>query len=117
MTKTKYYLACDLKNDPELINKYKEHHSPGKVPVEITKSIRDTGVQNMEIYLTGNRLFMIMTVDHSFSFERKSNMDADNPAVQVWENKMNQYQQHLPWAKEGVKWVLMDRIFELDPTD
>lgn len=36
----------------------------------------------MDIYLVENRLFMIMDVDESFSFERKSKSDANNPKVQ-----------------------------------
>lgn len=113
MNTKKYYLACDLKDDPELITKYKAYHAPGKVPVAIIKSIKDAGVLNMEIYLTGNRLFMIMTVDDSFSFDKKSKMDASNKEVQAWEEKMDQFQQYLPWAKTGEKWVLLDKIFGL----
>lgn len=67
----------------------------------------------MDIYRAGNRLFMIMEVDDTFSFERKDAMDAANPAVQVWEQLMWKYQQALPVAKEGEKWIIMDQIFAL----
>ena len=56
---------------------------------------------------------MIMTVDDSFSFEKKTAMDAANPKVQEWERLMWKYQQALPIAKEGEKWLLMDKIFQL----
>lgn len=113
MIKRKYYLACDLKDENELIEKYKQYHQPGNVPVAIVKSIKDAGVENMEIFLTGNRLFMVMTVNESFDLKAKAEMDAENPEVQKWEKLMDQYQQYLPWAGDGEKWVLMEGIFDL----
>jgi L-rhamnose mutarotase len=67
----------------------------------------------MEIYRTGNRLFMIMETEEHFSFEQKNKMDASNIKVQEWEQLMWKFQQPLPWAKEGEKWIIMDKIFEL----
>jgi L-rhamnose mutarotase len=67
----------------------------------------------MEIYRLGNRLFMIMDADDSFSFEQKAAMDASNPKVQEWEELMWKFQKPLPWAKPGEKWMLMDKIFQL----
>ena len=61
----------------------------------------------------GNRLFMIMETVDDFSFEEKAEMDANNPKVQEWENLMWKYQQALPMAKEGEKWLLMKQIFKL----
>lgn len=107
----KYCLALDLKDDPALIAEYEHYHR--EVWPEIKKSIQDAGITNMEIYRTGNRLFMIMEVNDDFDFEKKAQMDAGNPKVQDWEELMWKFQQPLPWAKEGEKWVLMDRIFKL----
>ena len=67
----------------------------------------------MEIYRLGNRLFMIMETDNSFSFDRKSAMVASNPKVQEWEQLMWKFQQPLPGSKPGEKWRLMDKIFDL----
>ncbi len=108
---TRYCLALDLKNDPAKIQEYKQYHK--KIWPEITKSIRDAGIEVMEIYLTGNRLFMIIEVKENFSFESKAKMDAKNPKVQQWEKLMWEYQKALPMAKPGEKWKLMDRIFSL----
>ncbi len=107
----RYCLALDLVNDPQLIGEYEAYHR--EVWPEIKKSITDSGITAMEIYRAGNRLFMIMETDASFSFERKGAMDATNPKVQEWEQLMWKYQQAIPVAKEGEKWVLMDRIFSL----
>ena len=111
MQTKKYYLFCDLKDDANLIAEYKAYHK--KVWPEIIKSIKDSGIENMEIYNNGNRLFMVMEVNTSFSFERKAKMDACNPKVQEWEKLMWRYQQKVPVAQEGEKWLLLDKIFEL----
>jgi L-rhamnose mutarotase len=109
----RYCLALDLKDDPVLISEYEAYHR--SIWPEIQKSIRDAGIIQMEIYRISNRLFMIMEVDETFSFERKERMDKANEKVQEWETLMWKYQQALPFAKPGEKWVLMDKIFTLDP--
>jgi L-rhamnose mutarotase len=112
VTSTKRYtLALDLKHDPELIDEYEKYHQ--QVWPEIIRSIKDAGIRSMEIYRAGNRLFMIIETDESFSFERKSKADLANPKVQAWEELMWKYQQALPFAKPGEKWVLMNKIFSL----
>jgi len=110
--KRRYCLTLDLKNDPQLISEYKRYHE--KIWPEITRSIKDSGIEDMEIYLLGTRMFMIMEVNEHFSFEAKSKADALNAKVQEWENLMWRFQQALPEAKPGEKWLLMDRIFKLE---
>jgi L-rhamnose mutarotase len=107
----RYCLTLDLKNDPALIDAYKKHHQA--VWPEIIQSIKDSGIKSMEIYLQTNRLFMIMETKDSFSFYAKSVLDAANPKVTEWETLMWKYQQALPTAAPGEKWMLMERIFEL----
>ena len=107
----RYCLALDLKDDAALIAEYEDYHK--KVWGDIIASIKDSGIEAMNIYRTGNRLFMIMEVDENFSFERKAAMDAANPKVQEWEDLMWNYQQPLKNAAKGEKWVLMDKIFQL----
>lgn len=107
----RYCLALDLKNSPQLIEQYKHHHQ--RVWPEVTKSIRDAGVEEMEIYLLGARLFMIMEVNDHFSFKEKARADQSNRKVQEWENLMWKFQQPLPEARLAEKWILMERIFKL----
>ena len=107
----RYCLALDLKDSPQLIEEYKRHHQ--NVWPEIAKSIREAGIEDMEIYLVGRRLFMIMEVSDRFSFEEKARADRSNPKVQEWEKLMWKFQQPLPQAQPGEKWVLMERIFKL----
>ncbi|HYL86454.1 MAG TPA: L-rhamnose mutarotase [Candidatus Angelobacter sp.] len=110
MTK-RYCLTLDLQDDPKLIAEYKRYHQ--KIWPEITKSIRDTGIVDMEIYLLRTRLFMIMEVDETFSFEAKAHADRSSPKVREWEELMWKFQKPLPGAKPGEKWILMERIFKL----
>jgi L-rhamnose mutarotase len=105
----RYCLALDLKNDPELIKEYEDYHQ--KVWPSIIESIKEEGIEMLEIYRTGNRLFMIMEVKEWFSFEHKAEADTANAKVQEWETLMWKFQQALPWAKEGEKWVRMEKIF------
>ena len=107
----RYCLALDLKDSPQLIEEYKRHHQ--NVWPEIAKSIREAGIEDMEIYLVGRRLFMIMEVSDRFSFEEKARADRSNPKVQEWEKLMWKFQQPLPQAPPGEKWMLMERIFKL----
>jgi len=108
----RYCLALDLVNDPALIAEYEAYHQ--NVWPEIKDSITGAGITDMEIYRFGNRLFMIMETDATFSFDQKGAMDAANKKVQEWEQLMWKYQQAIPGAKPGEKWVLMDRIFKLN---
>ena len=100
-------------DDPALIAEYEHWHKSENSWPEIRKSILDAGITQMEIYRIGNRLFMIMETDDSYDAERKNNMDNLNPKVQEWESLMWKFQQPLPWAKEGEKWIKMDNIFKL----
>lgn len=107
----RYILALDLVNDPKLIAEYDSIHQ--RVSKEIKESITSAGIEVMDIYRFGNRLFMLMEVNETFSFERKEKMDEENQKVQEWERLMWGFQQAIPGAKEGEKWVVMDKIFEL----
>jgi L-rhamnose mutarotase len=111
MITQKYCLALDLKEDSQLMAEYKEYHQ--NVWPEIIKSIKESGIEVLDIYCVGNRMFMIIEANEFFSFDKKSKSDASNPKVQKWEELMWKFQQSLPWAKSGEKWMLMDKIFEL----
>ena len=108
----RHCLALDLKDDPDLIAEYERHHR--EVWPEITRSIRASGIESMEIYRIGNRLFMVMEVSEGFSFEAKAEADRADPRVQEWEALMWRFQQPLPGAARGEKWIRMERIFKLE---
>ena len=108
----RYCLTLDLKNDPDLIQQYIAHHR--EVWPEVLESIRESGISSMQIFCRRNRLCMIIEVEDWFSFERKAATDATNSTVQAWEELMSGFQQVLPETPLGEKWVLMDRIFDLE---
>lgn len=103
--------ALDLKDNPKLIEEYEKYHRA--VWPEVLDSIKGSGILDMEIYRFANRLFLIMETEDDFSLEQKAREDEQNPKVQEWETLMWTYQQALPGAKEGEKWMLMERIFKL----
>jgi len=107
----RYCFTLDLIEDDELIAAYKQYHEA--IWPEIVESIKSSGISDMEIYLSGTRLFMIIETNDTFSFENKAKADLENPKVQEWETLMWNYQKALPNAKPGEKWRLMDQIFKL----
>lgn len=107
----RYCLTLDLKDDETAISEYKRYHA--RIWPEIRKSLLESGILDMEIYLVGTRMFMIMETDDSFSSSAKAAADAANPRVQEWETLMGQFQQELPQSTPGQKWVMMEKIFSL----
>jgi L-rhamnose mutarotase len=107
----RHCLALDLKDDAEAIAEYKRYHV--KIWPEVRDSLREAGVMEMEIYLMGTRLFMIMDVNETFSLSAKAAADAANAKVQEWEAIMGQFQQPLPQSRPGQRWVVMERVFSL----
>jgi L-rhamnose mutarotase len=107
----RFCLTLDLKNDAKLIAEYERYHE--QVWPAILESIKSSGIEDMEIYRLGTRMFMIMEVNPQFSFEAKARADQANPKVAQWEELMWKFQQSLAQAKPGEKWLPMKRIFTL----
>jgi L-rhamnose mutarotase len=108
----RFCLTLDLAEDPKSIEEYEAFHAPGAAWPEVTQHDKDCGIYNIEIFRTGNRMIMMLETEDNFSFEKKSIQDAANPKIAEWEELMWKYQQAVPWAKPGEKWVLMKRIFK-----
>lgn len=108
----RYCLTLDLKEDPRLIAEYKRYHQ--RIWPEITASLKESGIEDAEIYLLDTRLFMILQVSDRFSFDAKARSDSSNPKVREWEELMWKFQSPLPRAAPGEKWLLMERIFKLE---
>lgn len=107
----RHCLTLDLKDDATAIAEYKRYHL--KIWPEVRDSLRAAGVEDMEIYLLGTRMFMIMDVNESFSLSAKAAADAANAKVQEWEAIMGGFQQPLPQSRPGQRWVVMERVFKL----
>ena len=107
----RFILFLDLKNDSEMIREYEKYHE--SIPTEIQESILDSGIESMKMFRFEDRLCMEILANDEFTFAKKSEMDTNNPAVQVWENLMSNYQKTIPGTPDGTKWVLAHPIFSL----
>jgi len=101
--------ALDLAEDAELIAEYERLHKPGAAWPAVIEHIRATGVENMEIWRTDDRLLMITEVSKDYPRQVET-----PPEVERWEELMWRFQRPLPDAAQGEKWVPMKRIFSLD---
>jgi L-rhamnose mutarotase len=109
----RYCLTLDLKNDSALVGQYRYWHMSEHIWPEIPKGIREVGIVDMEIYLLGTRLFMIMETGPEFDFTRDMAKLSGLPRQKEWEAFVAKFQQSLPGAASNEKWKLMDRIFKL----
>jgi len=106
-------MILDLQDDPEAAADYRHWHRPGGPPEAITRSLREAGIDELEIWHVGDRLVMVMETNASFSPAAKAARDAADAEVQAWERLMDRFQRRLPFAPEGVKWVPTERIYAL----
>lgn len=107
----RHCLTVDLQDDATAIAEYKSYHV--KIWPEVKQSLYDAGVVDMEIYLLGTRMFMILDVSDSFSFSAKAAADKANAKVQEWEAIMGKFQKPLPQSSAEWFWVPMERVFHL----
>lgn len=107
----RFCFTLKLRPDSELIAEYVELHRDGRP--EIHQSIRDAGVTDMQIFLNGNQLFMIMDTTDSFTLERKAAMDLANPAVVEWERLMSRFQDVDEHGDSTKRWQLLTKIYQL----
>ena len=112
MSLRRYCLALDLVNDGALIAEYERWHAPGGVWPEVVADLRDQGIANMEIWRVGTRMLMIVETSAPFPTQRTL-----PPRIAEWETLMARFQQALPGAAPGEKWMSMTRIFNLDHQD
>ena len=107
----RHCLTLDLKNDPALIAEYKRYHQD--VWPEIKQSLGNAGILDMEIYLLGTRMFMIIATTDGFSFAQKAELDRNNRKVMEWEELMGRFQQPLSEnPRPEARWLPMERVFK-----
>jgi L-rhamnose mutarotase len=110
----RYCKILTLKDDPELIKKYKEVHGINKAWPEITHGMKDVGILDMEIYIHDNTLFMIMDTKADFDHVNAMAELASKPRQKEWESYVSKFQNADSDATAGNKWTLMERIYEID---
>ena len=109
----RYCQTMDLKDNPELIAEYVKRHSEAEAWPEIRDGIREVGILEMEIYILGTRLFMIVETPLDFDWETAMVRLATLPRQAEWEAYMSIFQQADATATSVEKWQLMDRMFYL----
>lgn len=107
----RYCQTLTLRNDPELIARYVEEHR--HVWPEIKAGIREVGILDMQIYLRGNLMFMIMDTTDDFDWEKDNARLSTLPKQAEWEAYMAKFQEASPDVSSNEKWMLMERIFKL----
>lgn len=109
----RYCQTLSLKKNPALIAEYRKIHSQAEAWPEIRKGIRSVGILEMEIYLTGSLLFMIVETPHDFEWETAMNKLSHLPMQAEWEEHVARFQECTPGSTSSEKWQLMERIFYL----
>ena len=109
----RYCQTMDLKDNPELIAEYVKRHSEAEAWPEIRAGIREVGILEMEIYILGTRLFLIVETPLDFDWETAMARLATLPRQAEWEAYMSIFQQADATATSAEKWQLMDRMFYL----
>lgn len=110
----RYCKTLELRDDPALISEYKKVHAPGAAWPEITQGMREVGIVDMEIYLFGTKLFMIMDTVPDFDHDRAMAELAKKPRQSEWEAHVSKFQKSSASATADEKWQLMERIYKLD---
>ena len=106
--------TMELRNDPTLIEAYKKAHAKGAAWPEITQGMKEVGIIDMEIYLHGTKLFMIMDTVVDFEHDKAMAKLAEKPRQSEWEAQMSKFQNTSAEATGEQKWQLMDRIYKMD---
>ncbi len=109
----RYCKTLTLKNEAQLIEAYKKVHAPGAAWPEITQGMREVGILDMEIYLLGNRLFMIMETAPDFDHDKAMAALAKKPRQSEWEAYVSRFQNTSAEATADEKWQLMERIYKM----
>ena len=108
-----FAMALDLIDDPSLIEEYKEHHR--NVWTEVKDGLSEIGILGMEIYLLGDRLFMVVDTKNDFDIARdfQKYTDSSEKAAQ-WDLLMRKFQKKTSFTSEDDWWAPMQKVFDLN---
>lgn len=112
--KTKRYVqTLELRDDPEMIKEYLKWHSEEHHWKEIRDGIKEVGILEMEIYILGTRLVMIVDTPEEFNWKEAMDRLATLPRQAEWEAFVAQLQGCREDARSDEKWNMMERMFHL----
>jgi len=110
----RYCKTLELENDPQLIEEYKKLHAMGAAWPEVTAGAKEVGIINLEIYISGTTLFMIMETTADFNHDEAMSRLATLPRQSEWEATVSKFQKTTADASSDEKWQLLERIFKMD---
>lgn len=113
MPTKRYCQTLSLKNNPILIEEYRKIHSEEKAWPEIRAEIRAVGILEMEIYILGSQLFMIIETPLDFDWKIAMDKLSNLPRQAEWEKYVSKFQDCPYLSSSAEKWKLMERMFYL----
>ena len=109
----RYCQILEITDNPEMIRLYRECHSREKSWKEIRDGIRSVGILEMELYIYGNKVVMIVETPLDFDWKTAMEKLAGLPRQAEWEAFVAQFQGCDANATSDQKWQLMERMFYL----
>lgn len=109
----RYVQTLVLNSDEEAREQYIKYHSKEYNWKEIREGIKEVGILEMEIYILGNRLVMIVDALEDFDWTSSMARLATLPRQAEWEAFVSQFQGCSPDATSDEKWQMMERMFYL----
>jgi len=109
----RYVQTMDLKDDEQLIAEYRRRHSKEESWQEIRDGIKEVGILDMQIFILGTRLVMIVETPLDFDWDSAMARLATLPRQQEWEDYMAMFQKCKEGATSDEKWQMMERMFYL----
>ena len=108
----RHVFTLNLKDDPAVVDAYVRHHRD--VWSEVQASLLRVGVQQMDIYLLGRRLVMVVEMREGIDDRAAFKSHASSSArVAEWERLMKALQEPAPGARPGEWWAAMEPVFHL----
>ncbi len=109
----RFVQTLTLRSDEEARREYIKWHSPEYNWKEIRDGIREVGILEMEIYILGNLLVMIVDAPEDFCWDEAMARLATLPRQAEWEAFVSQFQGCDADATSDEKWQMMERMFFL----
>ena len=109
----RYARTIDLKDDPQIIGRYVEHHRA--VWPEVEAGLRRIGIERMVIWRLGHRLFMLVEAVDGFDWDRDFTRYMElGGRIPEWQALMDSFQQPVEDAQPGEWWAAMEQVYALE---
>lgn len=109
----RYVQFLEISENEELVAEYRKWHSEGYSWQEVRDGIREVGILEMELYILGNKVVMIVDTPADFDWETAMARLATLPRQAEWEALVSKFQGCSSEARSDEKWQMMERIFRL----